>query len=86
MIENITHSPILDECVNAHNVLRDLHPGTGHMTWNDDVAQNAQDWANHLASIGEMKHAEGTGQGENLFVRWSSGCISATCSAAVHAW
>jgi len=77
-----------NECLNAHNVLRALHPGTGAMTWNDDVAKGAQEWANYLATLGKMEHASGTGLGENLYTSWwgLSGCGSATCSAAVRAW
>jgi len=79
-----------DECLNAHNVLRALHPGTGAMTWNDDVAKGAQEWANHLATLGKMEHASrsSTGLGENLYTAWwgLSGCRSVTCSAAVRAW
>ena len=88
MCKSLHHTYIIDECLNAHNVLRALHPGTGAMTWNDDVAKGAQEWANYLATLGKMEHASGTGLGENLYTSWwgLSGCGSATCSAAVRAW
>jgi pathogenesis-related protein 1 len=64
--------------VNAHNAVRAaVHKPTNYtgtwaalppVTWSDEVATSAQEWANHLQgsmSCGLM-HADGTGYGENL--------------------
>lgn len=39
------------------------------MTWSDELAQEAQKWANHIASQGKLAHCppqERKGQGENI--------------------
>ena len=72
-------------CLKAHNDLRKLHHAPS-LTWSDELAEHAQKWANHLANdVGRMQHAQGTGEGENLY--WSSTSSKVgTCEDAVKAW
>ena len=74
-------------CLRAHNEKRLLHPGTPLLTWSSKLAQEAQAWANHLAyDLRSMVHSTGTGEGENLYQRWSTSPSDATCLDAVDAW
>ncbi len=57
-----------DEILVAHNSYReevDVPP----LTWSDDLASHAQEWADYLASLGGeiLEHSEDTGEGENLW-------------------
>jgi len=59
------------------------------MRWNDDMAQGAQKWADHIAKLGQLQHASKdklSGQGENLYFAGHSGCGIRTCADAVHSW
>lgn len=55
--------------LSAHNQYR-TELGVPPLVWSDALASNAQEWADYLASLGgnELKHAENTGQGENLWL------------------
>ena len=60
---------VKDSCLRAHNEYRALHEGTPSMVWSDKLAEQAQDWADHIAQLGTMKHSSAKdrkGQGENL--------------------
>ena len=73
-----------DACVKAHNEKRDIH-GAPPLKWSDKLARDAQEWADHLANeVGHMEHAEGPGEGENLY--WSMGSKVSSCKDAVEAW
>lgn len=72
-------------CLRAHNAKRALH-GASPLVWDAKLAQEAQAWANHLADIERMEHAQGTGEGENLYEIWISNKQDATCPDAVQAW
>lgn len=37
--------------------------------WDETLANNAQEWATHLISVGSLTHSEGSGQGENLYMQ-----------------
>ncbi|KAF2685339.1 PR-1-like protein, partial [Lentithecium fluviatile CBS 122367] len=37
------------------------------LKWSNDLASQAQAWANHLADIGDLQHDPNAGAGENLF-------------------
>lgn len=68
----------------AHNEKRAAH-GASPLKWSDTLARDAQEWADHLANdVGFLEHAEGPGQGENLY--WSKGSEVASCKDAVVAW
>ena len=72
-----------DACLHAHNAKRALH-GAPALMWDDKLAQDAKNWADHLASIGYPVHAQNIDEGENLFSS-SSGFVS-SCSDAVESW
>lgn len=50
--------------------------GLAHLQWDDNLAREAQKWADNLAkNIGHMQHSTGDqrpNQGENLFWGWAS--------------
>lgn len=74
----------LDEILTAHNSYReevDVPP----LTWSDDLASHAQEWADRLASIGghKLPHSKNTGEGENLWVGTSE---SFTNTQMVNRW
>lgn len=55
--------------LSAHNQYR-TELGVSPLVWSDALASDAQEWADYLASLGgeELRHAENTGQGENLWM------------------
>lgn len=74
-----------DDCLQAHNEKRALHQNTPNLVWDASLAQQAKNWADHLAEVvGEMQHSQGTGQGENLY--WGTGLPAKTCREAVQSW
>ena len=79
------HLFCLEECVSAHNALRNYHVDTPNVKWSAKVAAGAQEWAEILAKKGKMKHAD-TPYGENIYQASFSGCGFRTCSNAVLAW
>lgn len=54
------------ELLNAHNSYRS-QVGAPPLTWSDNLANQAKEWANHLSSTGKFEHSSGTQQGENLW-------------------
>lgn len=59
----------VNEMLAAHNRYRaelDLPP----LQWSDELAQNAQGWADELAERGgrRLEHSQGSGEGENLWM------------------
>ena len=58
-----------------NNKVRSQH-GCPPLKWDDQLAENATKWAEHLANnVGHMQHSTGPerpGQGENLFWSWNS--------------
>lgn len=68
--------------LNGHNAARQ-RVGSPALAWNTNAAISAQNWANHLRSIGcAMQHGGGNGNGQNL--AWSSGLL--TPQQAVQLW
>lgn len=61
------HNSMADEILNAHNQYR-AEVGVPPLTWSDTLASHAQEWADYLASSGEFKHSQNTGEGENLWM------------------
>ncbi|KAL9981246.1 hypothetical protein ACROYT_G009921 [Oculina patagonica] len=81
------NSGIKDYCLRAHNAKRALHQSTPPLNWDVRLAQHAQAWADHLARTGKFDHAQGTGEGENLYMSWGSGSSDAeSCSSATGSW
>ncbi|KAG4275023.1 hypothetical protein FPRO04_14444 [Fusarium proliferatum] len=54
------------EAINLHNKAR-KSVGNGPIYWDAFLAMGAQQWANHLASIGSLQHSKGD-YGENLYM------------------
>ncbi|KAG4257704.1 hypothetical protein FPRO03_13758 [Fusarium proliferatum] len=54
------------EAVNLHNEARKA-VGNSPLSWDDSLAVGAQEWADHLASIGFLQHSKGD-HGENLYM------------------
>lgn len=62
-LTNITHTARRDAVQNHNSTC-------GALVWDDQLANNAKAWAEHLAQIGQMVHSSGDqrpGQGENLY-------------------
>lgn len=57
----------IKEIVTAHNKYR-AELNIPPLKWSEKLAQNAQVWANHLASQRRMYHSSGTNEGENLWM------------------
>ena len=59
------------------------------LTWDDDIAQGAERWANTLARMGELQHApskEIKGLGENLGYQAVSVPDEKPCISAGDSW
>ncbi|KAH8651988.1 CAP domain-containing protein, partial [Ilyonectria robusta] len=54
--------------LDAHNAARKV-VGQVAQVWDETLANNAQEWATHLISVGSLTHSEGSGQGENLYMQ-----------------
>jgi uncharacterized protein YkwD len=66
--------------LDIHNNERDA-VGSPLIKWSDSLAADAKSWAEHLAQLGKLEHATGTGQGENLSYRSDSRGPSAISTA-----
>lgn len=58
--------------LDAHNAAR-KEVGQVAQVWDESLANDAQEWATHLVSVGSLTHSEGSGQGENLYMQSSTG-------------
>ncbi|KAK1959628.1 SCP-like extracellular protein [Colletotrichum sublineola] len=52
----------------AHNAARN-DVGVPPLEWDDSLAADAMEWANHLLSVGSLTHSQTDGQGENLYMQ-----------------
>ena len=50
----------------AHNAVRS-RVGVPSLVWSDQLAEVAQDWANHLIATGSFSHRPDNSYGENLY-------------------
>ena len=50
----------------AHNAVR-AHVGVPPLVWSDQLAEVAQDWANHLIATGALSHRLNNRYGENIY-------------------
>jgi len=73
-----------ENCLKAHNDLRDLHINTAHLEWDATLAQEATTWAEHLLETSTFVHESGLSSGENL--AWFSQSRAARCSEAAFLW
>ncbi|ESQ88813.1 CAP domain-containing protein [Asticcacaulis benevestitus] len=74
-------SDMAGELLAVHNAERS-QVGAPALSWNDDLARDAQTWADHLATRGTFEHST-TGDGENLWMG-SGGAFTPTQMA--QAW
>lgn len=51
--------------ISAHNTYRRKH-GAPPLSWSPAAASKAQQWANHLGSVGKLQHGNHEGMGQNL--------------------
>ena len=61
---------VRDQLLAAHNIERD-RLGLPRLTWNDDLAADAQPWADHLVALRALEHAPRDNarlEGENLWM------------------
>ena len=66
-------NPQIDEALSVQNQARQEAQNHGNhisrpgLTWDDNLASRAQDWANHLAATDTFEHDPNAGAGENIF-------------------
>ena len=56
------------DCLDAHNIYRTKH-GVPPLLWSQKLKEDAQQWANHLAAMGDQLQHDGSkpfNEGENL--------------------
>lgn len=53
------------DCISAHNSYRQA-VGDPDLSWSNDLANSAQNWANCLAQTGQFQHSGTAGVGENI--------------------
>ena len=75
-------SSMSDEMVSRHNAVR-KGVGVGPITWSDELAGVAQEWANHLMANGQFVHSHNPNYGENLYEIQGA---PATPNMVVKAW
>lgn len=78
----ITDPAFQAEVLAAHNRERNAL-GIPSLAWSADLAEEAQDWANELASTGVMQHNDQRRHGENL---WFNGLGRRTPSQMIQGW
>ncbi|KAH6987026.1 CAP domain-containing protein [Ilyonectria destructans] len=57
--------------LDAHNAARKA-VGNADLVWDDDLAAGAQEWADHLVSLGTLEHSGTADLGENLYMQSGS--------------
>ena len=80
------------EALEAHNAYRAKH-GAPELTWNRELCDIAQKWADHLAAEKAFEHSKTNDRtcskgttGENLFYSGSTGELEINGVAAVDSW
>ncbi|CAI5499412.1 unnamed protein product [Closterium sp. Naga37s-1] len=75
-----------DGILEEHNKARQ-EVGVPDLAWDDNVAATAQEWANHLASIGcPLEHGGAEGLGQNLYWKSPAGLTPQEDRGAVQSW
>ena len=59
-------TPMSQAMLDAHNAIR-ARVGVPPLVWSDQLAQVAQDWANHLIATGALSHRPNNRYGENIY-------------------
>ncbi len=70
------------ELLAAHNRYRN-EVNVPDLTWSDEVAKSAQEWADHLASTNSFEHSQNSHYGENL---WQGTANSYSQTQMVNSW
>ncbi|KAI0999109.1 hypothetical protein K3495_g9088 [Podosphaera aphanis] len=80
------NDPKINESLTIHNQARAQATGPlrPNLSWSTSLADAAQIWSDHLASIDQLQHSSGTGQGENLLR--SIGGPEPSFADAANAW
>ena len=75
------------QCLQEHNMLRQLHQNTPNLQWDEHLEVAAQDYAEQLVVSGSLKHDPKNYDntwGENLYYSYSSS--KALCVNAIYSW
>jgi uncharacterized protein YkwD len=64
--ENRVPQSLPQAMLDAHNAVR-AKVGVPPLIWSDQLAQVAQEWANHLIASGELSHRPDNRYGENIY-------------------
>jgi pathogenesis-related protein 1 len=81
-IQPRSSASIAQSMLDAHNAIR-ARVGVPPLVWSDQLAEVAQDWANHLIATGALSHRPDNSYGENIYTI-SGG--TATPSKVVGLW
>jgi pathogenesis-related protein 1 len=65
-VPNRTSSSLAQAMLKAHNAVR-TSVGVPPLVWSDQLAEVAQDWADHLIATGGLLHRPDNRYGENLY-------------------
>lgn len=72
------------KCLTEHNNLRNLHKDTNEIVWDDNLAEIAQEYAEHLVRTVDFRHSS---IGENMYMKLNSNeDTSMSCFDATQAW
>jgi hypothetical protein len=65
----VAQRSMAEEILEAHNKYR-AEVNVAPLEWSDSLANNAQEWADYLASLGgnQLQHSSNSGEGENLWL------------------
>jgi pathogenesis-related protein 1 len=75
-------TPLARDFLAAHNAVR-AKVGAPPLVWSDKLAATAQEWADHLSSVGGFEHRPKSKYGENLFEMRGG---KATAAEVVEKW
>lgn len=69
----VAQRSMAEEILAAHNKHR-AEVNVAPLEWSNSLADNAQEWANYLASLGgnQLQHSSNSGEGENLWLGTSA--------------
>ncbi|GIL68005.1 hypothetical protein Vafri_21346 [Volvox africanus] len=72
--------------LDLHNRYRANH-STAALVWDNTLATHAQTWATKQAALScSLNHENYQGEGENLYVSWTTSSIVLNCTRAVKSW
>ena len=65
-VQDRSSTPMSQAMLDAHNAIR-VRLAVPPLVWSDQLAQVAQDWANHLIATGGLNHRPNNRYGENIY-------------------